>query len=116
MKVTSPATCHPFFGLKLVNDELLRQAYVKDIQSNSPAALLHSSLKSSRQKLWGAFLISINHHPVFTAQNAQNLLQTIQDEGVDTDIELTFAPERKLSIHDVRKAANDYRLFAPTTR
>ena len=36
-------------------------------------------------------------------------MQTIQDEGVYETIEMTFVPERKL-------AANDYGLFAPTTK
>ena len=31
-------------------------------------------------------------------------------------INLTIAPEKKPSIKDVQKAANDYGLFAPTTK
>ena len=31
-------------------------------------------------------------------------------------IDITIAPEKKLSLKDVRKAANDYGLFAPTTK
>ena len=44
------------------------------------------------------------------------MLSTIQDEGVYKTIDLTIAPEKKLSIKDVQKAANDYGLFAHTTR
>ena len=29
---------------------------------------------------------------------------------------MIFAPEQKMSIKDIRKAANDYGLFAPTTK
>jgi hypothetical protein len=32
------------------------------------------------------------------------------------EIDMTFAPEQKMSIKDIRKAANDYGLFAPTTK
>ena len=36
--------------------------------------------------------------------------------GVYKTINLTIAPEKKMSLQDVRKAANDYRVFAPTTK
>jgi hypothetical protein len=32
------------------------------------------------------------------------------------DIPITFAPEGKLTAKTVRKAANEYNLFAPTTK
>ena len=74
------------------------------------------TLKSTRRQLKGAYLISVNHHPVFTTEQASKALQTIQDEGVYKEIDMTFAPEQKMSIKDIRKAANDYGLFAPTTK
>ena len=107
-----PLTNHAFFGLLLANNKLLKRAYVKDIKPNSPSVCIISTLKATCQCLCGAFLISVNHHPVFTTVNIHQALQTIQDEGVYKKIEMTFAPEQKLSLRDVQKAANDYRLFA----
>ena len=37
-------------------------------------------------------------------------------EGVHKSIDTTIAPQKKLSIKHVRKAANDCGLFAPTTK
>ena len=113
---TTPTSRHGFFGFELVDDELLKRAYIKNIAPNSPASQIYSSCKATRRKIRGAFLISINNHPVFTSADAQRTLQKLQDEGVCEPIELTFAQERKLSLKDVRKAINDYGLFAPTTR
>ena len=70
----------------------------------------------SRQKVRGAFLISINHHPVFSTADAYSALENIQNEGVYETINLTIAPKKKLSIKDIQKAVNNYRLFAPTTK
>ena len=112
----TPHSNHPLFGLKITDDELLHRAYILDISPNSPCSKIFSTYKSTKRKLKGAFIISIHHHPVFTALQAQTLLQTIQNEGLYKEIEMTFAPEQKMSIKDVRKAANDYGLFAPTTK
>ena len=115
MKVT-PLTQHNHLGFKLADDELLKRAYITGIIPNSPSAKISSSLKASRRKVCGAFLISINHHPVFSTADAYTALETIQNEGVCKTIDLTIAPKKKLLIKDVRKAANDYGLFAPTTK
>ena len=111
-----PKSNHPLFGFNLVDDELLQRTYIKDIAPKSPASKIFSTLKSTRRHLRGAYLISINHHPVFTTAQASTALQNIQDEGVYKEIDMIFAPEQKMSIKDVRKAANDYGLFAPTTK
>ena len=115
MKI-KPPTRHAHLGIKLADDELLKRAYITDIAPNSPASKIKSTFKATRQHLRGAFLISINHHPVFSTADAYATLATIQNEGVYETIDLTIAPEKKLSIKDVRKAANDYGLFAPTTK
>ena len=86
------------------------------LSQNFPAAQTCSSLKASCCCLNSAFIMSINHHPAFPSADVQYALQIIQDEGMYKTIDITIAPEMKLSIQDVRKAANDYRLFAPTTK
>ena len=112
----TPRSNHPLFGFKLADDELLQRSYITAIAPNSPASKIFSTLKSTRRQLKGAYLISVNHHPVFTTEQASKALQDIQDEGVYKEIDMIFAPEQKMSIKDIRKAANDYGLFAPTTK
>ena len=114
LKVTNAK--HRHFGIECVDDELIQRAYIKDIKPNSDASRIASSLKASRRRLRGAFVISINHHPVFTSNDVHTTLANLQNEGVYKEIELTIAPEKKMSIKDVRKAANKYGLFAPTTK
>ena len=81
MKATPP-TQHTHLGFKLADNEFLRRVYITDIAPNSPAPKISSSLKASRRKVCGAFLISINHHPVFSTANAYTALENIQSEGV----------------------------------
>ena len=59
-------------------------------------------------KVQGAFLVSINHHPVFSTVKAYVALEIMQNEGVCyKTIDLIIAPKKKKSIKDVQKAAND---------
>ena len=56
------------------------------------------------------------HHPVFSSDDIHCFLLCIRNEGVCNLIDTTIAPEKKLSIKDVRKVVNDHSLFAPTTK
>ena len=60
--------------------------------------------------------MSIDHCPVFFAHDAHRTLQNLQDKGVHKEIEITIAPEKKLSLQNARRAVNNCGLFAPTTR
>jgi hypothetical protein len=110
------ADSDPTFGLEIRDDEILQRAYIGDVTPKSAASRLFSSLRATRNKIRGAYVISIDNDRVFSAQHAYDKLKAIHDQGVCEQIPITFAPERKLSATQVRKAANEYGLFAPTTK
>jgi hypothetical protein len=112
----SPTSDDPTYGLILADDDLLRRTYVSDVQPKSPAASIYSTLRSTRNKIRGAYIMEINNDRVFTTAQALAALKSLHDQGVTDDIPITFAPESKLTAKGVRRAANEYGLFAPTTK
>ena len=88
-------TQHAHLRFNLVNDEPLQRAYITDIAPNSLAAKISLSIKASRRKVWGKFLTSINHHPVFSTADTYKALENIQNEGVYKTIDLTIAPQKE---------------------
>ena len=111
-----PSSTDNSYGFIFEDDELLQRCYIKDVRDKSPASRLYSSRKATRNKVRGAYVLSINNNRVFTSDEAYKLLRHLHDQGVDDEIPITFAPEKKLSATTVRKHANEYGLFAPTTK
>ena len=83
---------------------------------NSDASCIALTLEASLCRLQGAFVMSMSNHPVFSSNDVRTILTTIQNEGVRKTIDMTVAPEKKLLIKDVQKAAKDCGMFAPATK
>ena len=103
------------FGLTISRDELYGRAYISDIADKSSASKLFSSLKSTRNKLRGSYLVEIAGHRIFTEKEAVTALKKLHDAGV-SDFPLTFAPEAKLTAAQVRRNTNEANLIAPNTK
>ncbi|KAG7369949.1 GAG-pre-integrase domain containing protein [Nitzschia inconspicua] len=103
---------HPTFGLTLTNDELFNRAYVQAIHRNSTIAKGFSTLKAANNKIRGAYITSINHHPAFTVEEAQSLL-ALARESSDRDLHISFAPERAPTAAQLRKALAEHDLYHP---
>ena len=100
------------FGLNLATDELYNRAFVADIKNRSSAAHLFSSLRATRNKIRGAYIVSIDGEPVFTEDDARRVLKRLFDEQVD-EFEIEFAPEKKLNAKQLRKALVEHDIFQP---
>ena len=113
--IVDPKSTDQSFGLVFRDDDILRRAYITDIKPNSPASRLYSSLKATKRKLIGAYIVSINHDRVFTAADTEASLQLLHNQGVES-IPITLAAESKLSAKQLRQHSNEYGLFAPSTK
>ena len=77
-----------------LSDEL--QWFLEDINKNSSASKLFSSHKATRNKIRGAFIVSINGTQVFNKSSAITLLADLHSQGIKT-FDIQFAPEHKMS-------------------
>ena len=101
-------------GLTIASDQLSKRAYVSDIKNNSPASKLFSTPRATRNKIKGAYIISINGDPVFTKEDVYNKLQQLRDQGV-TQMKIDFAPITKLNSKQFNRARNEFGLLSPNT-
>jgi len=88
----------------------LRGAFIVSIKG-----ALYPNRRAARNTLRGAFLVSIDGDRIFTAAAATAKLQSIYNQGVCREIPIVFAPKQKLTTTAARKVDNEYGLFAPTT-
>jgi hypothetical protein len=72
-------------------------------------------MRAARNKLKGAFILSINGDLVYTADDVNRKLKQLQDQGV-TEISIDFAPVTKLTSKQQGKAQNEFGLFHPNTK
>ena len=72
-------------------------------------------MKAARNKLKGAFILSINGDLVYTAEDVHRKLKQLRDQGV-TEISIDFAPVTKLTAKQQGKAQNEFGLFHPNTK
>jgi hypothetical protein len=100
------------FGLTIETDELNNRAFVYEIKDKSSAARLFSTLKASRNKLRGSYIIRINGTPVFTKDEVLAAMQKLRAYD-ENEIEIVFAPERKLTAKQTRKAMKELNWHAP---
>jgi hypothetical protein len=100
--------------LKFDQDSVTGQTYISGIQANTSAASLFSSLQSTRRKLIGAFILSIDDTPVFDTNDIKKKILEIQasDEASFTVI---FATETMLSTKDHERGMAEFYKFAPGT-
>ena len=109
--VIDPSRSH---GLTISTDLLSNRAYVQDIQKDSPASKLFSTPKATNNKIRGAYLISIDGDPVYTADDVNRKLQQLQDQGV-RKFQIEFAPLEKLNTKQFNRARNEFGLYEPQT-
>ena len=100
------------FGLELASDELFNRAFVSDVKKKSSAANLFSSHKATRNKIRGAYIVSIDGERVFTIDDAKRILRRLHDEHVD-EFEIVFAPEKRLDASQLRKALIEHNIYKP---
>ena len=100
------------FGMELDSDILYNRAYVSDIKGKSDTERVFSSAKAARNKIKGAYIVTIDGERVFTTADAKRVLRRLYDEQVD-EFEIVFAPEKRLSATEVRKALTEHDIFQP---
>jgi hypothetical protein len=65
-----PIACrHTTFGLLISTDPLYNRVYVSDVLRATSAAKAFSTLRAARNKLKGAFVVSVNSTRTFTVQD-----------------------------------------------
>jgi len=102
------------FGLTLATDDLNNRCFVANVVPNSSAALLFSSLKATRNKIRGAYLVRVNDVDVFTLADALACLRELHDRGA-ASIDLVFAPEARQTARQLASAVKELNLFNPAT-
>ena len=100
------------FGLTIETDDLNNRAYVLDIKDKSSASRIFSSLKATKNKIRGAYIVKINNIPVFTKGEVLSALRKARDFR-ENEITIEFAPEKKLSARQTRKVVRELRWHAP---
>jgi hypothetical protein len=99
-------------GMELDNDVLFNRVYVRQVANQSDTQKMFSTIKATRNKIRGAYIISINGEPVFTKEDAIRVLEKLQTDNVK-EFEIEFAPEKKLNADQLRKALIEHNIFLP---
>jgi hypothetical protein len=102
----------PNFGLTVETDDLNNRAFVYDVKDKSSAARIFSTLKATRNKIRGSYIVRINGIPVFTKEEVQAAFRQLQAFH-ENEVEIVFAPERKLTAKQTRHAARELQWHAP---
>ena len=93
-ELTPAIVCeHPTLGFEISECHIRKCGYISNILPNSSA----SRIKNARRKYTGAFVVSINDDPVFTAESAINALQAIASSD-DKSFRIVFAPDRYIPV------------------
>ncbi|KAG7370163.1 reverse transcriptase RNA-dependent DNA polymerase [Nitzschia inconspicua] len=107
--LTVPASNRsPTFGFDLLTDELNNRVFVAAIKPGSPASRIRSSSKATNNALRGAYLFAINDVLVFTKEQALLEFRKAFDSK-SPSLSLTFAPEKRLTMAELRRALADHR-------
>eukprot|EP00980_Cylindrotheca_fusiformis_P025376 scaffold13535_cov117-Cylindrotheca_fusiformis.AAC.2 len=100
------------YGFEIATDEDNNRAFVANTKPRSSAAQIFSSHRATNNKIRGAYIVSIAGEPMFTASEVLNALHRLRASKVDS-FSIEFAPERRLSARDRRRAAHEHdELFA----
>ena len=89
---------HPTLGSEVSECHIRKRAYVSSIIPNTTA----SRIKNVRRKYIGAFIVSVNDHPVFTAEAAIAALTTAAASDLPS-FRIVFAPDRYLPVSSRRQ-------------
>jgi hypothetical protein len=111
-KVLTIACTDPNFGLEFEQDSILGRAYVSAIHPKSSAASIFSSLKATRRKLLGAYILSVDDTPVFDAKQVQSKFEEIQASDA-AKFTIVFATEAMLTTKDHERGMAEFYKFAP---
>eukprot|EP00980_Cylindrotheca_fusiformis_P027388 scaffold20299_cov224-Cylindrotheca_fusiformis.AAC.1 len=96
------------YGFKVATDEDNNRAFfVTNTKARSSASQIFSSHRATNNKIRGAYIVSIDGEPVFTASEVLNTLHRLRASKVDS-FSIKFAPERQLSARDHHRAANEH--------
>ena len=91
---------HPTLGFEISECHIRKRGYVSGIVAHTSA----SRIKNVRRKYIGAFIVSVNDSPTFTAASAITALQAVASSQ-DQTFRIVFAPERYIPVADRRNAA-----------
>ena len=92
----SPAiSCdHPTLGFEISECHIRRRGYVSGIVANTSA----SKVRNVRRKYVGAYVVSVNDQPTFTAASVISALQSVASSD-DTSFRVVFAPDRYIPVN-----------------
>ena len=88
---------HPSLGFEISECHIRKRAYISGIVPHTSA----SRIKNVRCKYIRSFIVSVNDHPVFTADSALAVLSTIVASD-DVSFKIVLAPDRYIPIADRR--------------
>jgi hypothetical protein len=100
-KLSPAIACdHPTLGFEISECHIRKRGYVSGIVANTSA----SRIKNVRRKYIGAFVVSINDTPTFTAASAILALQSAASSD-EQSFRIVFAPDRYIPVSDRRHAS-----------
>jgi 3-hydroxymyristoyl/3-hydroxydecanoyl-(acyl carrier protein) dehydratase len=105
---------HPTFGLEFDQDSVIGRTYISGINAKTSAASLFLSLQSTRRKLIGSFILSIDDTPMFDTDDIMKKILEIQASNA-ASFSIIFATEQMLSTKDHEQGMAEFYKFAPGT-
>ena len=91
---------HTTLGFEISECHIRKRGYISGIVANTSA----SRIKNVRRKYIGAFIVSVNDTPTFTAASAVSALQSVASSD-EQSFRIVFAPDRYIPISDRRHAS-----------
>ena len=99
------------YGINVASDQVNNRAFVHEIFNRSSAHKMFSTQKALKNII-GAYIVSIDNKPIFTAQEATLALRAAKRDNVD-QLPIEFAPERRLYARERRKVEEEHNWFTP---
>ena len=98
----SPAIAcdHPALGFEISECHIGKRGYISGIVASTSA----SRIKNVRRKYIGAFIVSVNHAPTFTAASANSALQSVASSD-EQSFRIVLAPDRYIPVADRQNAS-----------
>ena len=95
-EVSAPISCeHPCLGFEITECHIRKRGFVSGVTANTTA----SRIRNVRRKYMGAFVVSINDTPVFTAASILDALHAAATSE-DQVCNIVFAPDRYIPVAD----------------
>jgi hypothetical protein len=106
-KVINISCSHPTFGLEFDQDSVIGRTYISGINAKTSAASLLPSLQSTRRKLIGSFILSIDDTPMFDTDDIMKKILEIQASDA-ASFSIIFATEKMLSTKDHKRGMAEF--------